>query len=162
MKKHSFEPIVNENSKVLILGSMPGDESLRTGQYYANPNNQFWKLISCESGLSNQSYSIKLEYLLKNGVAIWDVLQEAERSGSSDGNIKNDIPNDFYAFFRSFPNIKRILFNGTKAASKFKKYYPEYYNAYNCTTLSSSSAAPGKNVKPFVEKQKQWLNALSL
>lgn len=161
MKKQSFAPIVNKNSNVLILGTMPSDRSQETGQYYANPSNKFWLLVSEKADLSNQPYKAKYEYLLDHNIAIWDVLQEAERDGSSDGNIKNDKPNDFNLFFKQYPNIKHIFFNGTKAAMKFKRYFANLFISYDCMTLSSSSSAPGKNVKSLSEKQRQWFNALS-
>ncbi len=160
MKKHSFGPIVNEKATKLILGTMPGDKSLELKQYYANPTNQFWKLVLPEHHVY-KSYDYKCSYLLKNGIAIWDVLSCAIRINSSDANIMEEQPNDFDAFLNEYVNIRTIFFNGTKAEKLFKKYFIEYYNKYKCIRLDSSSASPGRYVKSYDEKKKLWTAALS-
>jgi hypoxanthine-DNA glycosylase len=136
---------------------MPSDESLRLGQYYANPSNQFWKLISPDFELHSKPYNIKCKYLLNQGIAIWDVFSEAIRDGSSDANIRNGKPNNFDTFFQKFPNIKYILFNGSTAEKAFKLFFPHYYNKFYCKRLDSSS---GAFAKKLAEKQKVWQEAL--
>lgn len=124
MKKFSFQPIVDENSKILILGTMPGNKSLKLNQYYANPRNQFWKIMAFLTGEDfSISYEAKIKLLLKNNIAIWDVLMHCEREGSLDVNISDEVPNDFKSLFEKYPNIKSILFNGAKAKALFQKYF---------------------------------------
>jgi hypoxanthine-DNA glycosylase len=123
MKKYSFPPVVDENSKILILGSMPGERSLQLNQYYGNPTNQFWKIISFITGDNfNTTYETKKILLLKNHIAVWDVLMHCEREGSMDANISDEVPNDFNSFFLNYPKIKSVFLNGNKAAQMFSKY----------------------------------------
>jgi hypoxanthine-DNA glycosylase len=123
MKRTSFPPIVDDNSKILILGSMPGERSLQLNQYYGNPTNQFWRIISFITGDNfNTTYEAKKLLLLKNHIAIWDVLMHCEREGSLDVNISDEVPNDFNAFFLKYPKIKSVFLNGNKAAQIFSRY----------------------------------------
>jgi hypoxanthine-DNA glycosylase len=123
MKKEGFTPLVDENTKVLILGTMPGDRSIRTGEYYANPTNQFWKIMFriFNSGATIFSYNDKTELLLKNRIGLWDVLYRANRTGSLDSNIHGEELNNFEQFFKDFPKIEAIIFNGQKPAAYFKE-----------------------------------------
>lgn len=157
MPKHSFAPIVDESCRALILGSMPGEESLRKQEYYGYPRNAFWRLISGD--LHERSYTEKCAYMLSRNIALWDVLASAERKGSLDSNIKNEVPNDFDKFLRQYPNIKHIFFNGGKAKSAFEKYFTDLYLEYDCTLLPSSSPA---YTLAFEEKRKVWHAALIL
>ena len=122
----SFAPIADLQSKVLILGTMPGKESLREKAYYAHHQNAFWKILFV---LFNHPYStdyqIRKEMLLKNGVALWDVLETCTRHTSLDADIRQEYPNDFLPFLSSHPNISRIFFNGKGAAGYFRKYFPD-------------------------------------
>jgi TDG/mug DNA glycosylase family protein len=122
---NSFEPIIDKNSLILILGTMPGPESIAKGEYYANPRNQFWKIIYHildEREPPPSSYRKRIKFLEENGIALWDVLESCERQGASDSKIKNGKPNDFQTLLRESPNLKRIFFNGKKAEHCFKKY----------------------------------------
>ena len=109
MVKHAFPPIVDENSKILILGTMPGEKSLQRNQYYAHKNNQFWKIIFIlfQQPLT-EHYDARKAILLKNHIALWDVLKACEGEGSSDKNIMNAVPNDFVSFYKRYPKIKKI------------------------------------------------------
>lgn len=143
-KCKSFSPSINKNSKILILGSMPGVKSLTEQQYYAHPQNRFWKLMAliCKNkNLQNSDYKTKLKILLKNGFALWDVIRSCDRSGSLDSDIKNEIPNDIKGLLYKYPNIKKIYLNGNKSYSAFKKYFPELLTEYNCTKMPSTSPA---------------------
>ncbi len=121
---HSFLPLAGHEPKILILGSMPGRESLRHNQYYANARNRFWRVISNVFKVQEPlSYEDKVKMLDDNGIALWDVLAYAEREGSLDYNIKNDTPNDIIGFLKTYPSIKIIGFNGQKAYSKFCEYF---------------------------------------
>jgi TDG/mug DNA glycosylase family protein len=110
-----FDPIVGKDARVVILGTLPGGESLRLGQYYADSGNAFWYIVQQLFGIAKGlSYDERVKGLIKNRIAIWDVLQRAARSGSQDGNIAegSEVANDFGAFFGAFPSIKDVFFNG--------------------------------------------------
>jgi len=152
MKKFSFSPIVDENSKILILGTMPGNKSLQLIQYYANPTNQFWKIISLITGGNfNTEYEIKKRVLLKYHIAIWDVLMHCEREGSLDVNISDEVPNDFKIFFSKYPNIKAVFFNGSKAADLFGKYNLASDDRIYITLPSTSSANTSMTLNKKIE-----------
>jgi len=121
--KKAFAAIVNKSCKVLILGTMPGEKSLELQQYYGNRGNQFWKLLfTIYNKEFTLDYTERLHLLKDNNIALWDVLQYCEREGSLDSNIKNEIPNDFKAFYKQYPNIKKVLFSSKNAAAYYTKY----------------------------------------
>jgi len=124
MRKISFPPIVNSDSRILILGTMPGEKSLHSKQYYANKSNQFWRIISfiTEEDILSRDYNSKISLLLKHKIAIWDVLMHCQREGSLDINISDEAPNDFTSFFYKYPNIIAVYFNGASAENMFAKY----------------------------------------
>ena len=143
----SFKPSIDKNSIVLILGSMPGVKSLEEQQYYAHPNNRFWKLMGmfCNTtNLQDINYQEKLQILLNYKFALWDVIESCNREGSLDIDIKNEIPNNISDLLKQYPNIKGIILNGGKAYSAFKKYFPELLKYYKCYKLPSSSPANAK------------------
>lgn len=155
----SFEPIIDEQSKVLILGTMPSLESLSKMQYYANPRNQFWQIIySIFKYKIHCSYPRKVEFLKNKRIALWDVLATCNRMGSLDSNIRDAKPNDLLSLFRHYKEIKLIVFNGLKAQELFKKYF---YNTFDYTIdfvrLPSTSPTPGKYIKHIDEKIKEWM-----
>ena len=123
---------------------MPGVKSLDEQQYYAHPQNRFWKLMGkfCKvNNLSDAKYQNKLKILLKNKIALWDVLQSCKRNDSLDFNIKNEVPNNIRELLRDFLNIKIICLNGNKSYSDFKKYFPDLLDKYQCYKLPSTSPA---------------------
>lgn len=120
----SFAPLVEENSKILILGSMPGRKSLAMQEYYAHPQNRFWKLLAQLLGEEPpQSYAAKTAMLARHHIALWDTLAYCEREGSLDSDIKNEQPNDILKLLAEKKNILAIFCNGGKAAAAFKKYF---------------------------------------
>lgn len=139
----SFKPSIDENSKILILGSMPGIKSLEEQQYYAHPQNRFWKVIGkcCKyENLYKLNYSDKLKILLDNKLALWDVIKSCNRIGSLDSNIQNEKPNNILRLLKDY-NIEKICLNGNKSYSAFKKYFPEILQQYKCYKLPSTSPA---------------------
>ncbi|WP_343614849.1 DNA-deoxyinosine glycosylase [Flavobacterium sp.] len=154
MKSFSFSPISSPNSNILILGTMPGTKSLELNQYYGHSQNNFWKfLFTIFNEDFSTDYDIRKKLLLKNNVALWDVLQYCDRVGSLDSAIKNEIANDFETFLKNHPNIKTILFNGQKAAAFFKKYV-HLQKEYNLITLPSTS--PANASKTYKSKLEEW------
>ena len=154
MKKYSFPPISNPDATILILGTMPGAQSLAASQYYGNPRNAFWKILFT---LCNTPFSIDYEQrkniILENRIALWDVLEVCVRPGSLDSAIEQEVPNDFNSFLKSHPNIRHIYFNGQKAASYFKQYI-KLEKEYNLVTLPSTS--PANAGKSFDQKLQEW------
>jgi hypoxanthine-DNA glycosylase len=122
----SFAPIADLRSKILILGTIPGKESLKKQAYYAHPQNAFWKIIFALYDVSfSTDHEVRREVLLQNGIALWDVLQSCHRASSLDNDIKMERPNDLRAFLSHHPNISQIFFNGKGSAVYFKKYFPD-------------------------------------
>lgn len=119
-----FPPVVDDHARVLILGSFPSAQSLSVGQYYANPRNAFWPIVSELFGIgANVSYDSRLAALRSHGVALWDVLHQCHRVGSADSAIgpKTLVVNNFVSFFADYPTIARVYFNGAKAADLYRR-----------------------------------------
>lgn len=143
----SFKPSIDNNSKILILGSMPGVKSLKEQQYYAHPQNRFWKVLGqiCNvNTLQELDYSQKLTILLQNNIALWDTIKSCKREGSLDSDIQNEIPNNIKKLLKKYPNIENICLNGNKSYSAFKKYFPDLLQKYNCYRMPSTSPANAK------------------
>ncbi|MDR3630603.1 MAG: DNA-deoxyinosine glycosylase [Desulfocapsaceae bacterium] len=119
-----FPPLVSAEARILILGSFPGDASLQRREYYAHPRNAFWSIVQTllrlEDGLS---YVERGQALVSHGIALWDVLSTCERKGSLDSSIddRTIIVNDFRQFFRQYPGIGWVFFNGMKAEREYQK-----------------------------------------
>ena len=145
MKKcKSFKPSIDEHSTVLILGSMPGVKSLEEQQYYAHPQNRFWKVMASicnEPKLYEFAYDLKLKTLLNSNIALWDTIKSCKREGSLDSDIQNETPNDIKGLLKNYSNIKTICLNGNKSYSAFKKYFPDLLEKYNCHKMPSTSPA---------------------
>lgn len=147
MKCNSFLPQIDENSKILILGSMPGVKSLEEQEYYAHPQNRFWKLMGLlcnKENLHECSYKERIQVLLKNNYALWDVLKYCDREGSLDSAIKNERPNSISSLLKKYNNIETIYLNGNKAYSAFKKHFPNQMKKYRCYKMPSTSPANAK------------------
>jgi len=121
--KKAFEPIVSPDSKILILGTMPGEKSLLLQEYYGNKGNQFWRLLfSVYNFEPETNYLDKIKFLKEKNIALWDVLQYCEREGSLDSNIKNEVANDFKSFYSKYPLINKVFFSSKNAAAYYNKY----------------------------------------
>lgn len=157
----SFLPSINNESEIMILGSIPGVKSLEEEQYYAHPQNRFWKLMGLLCNVENLQdfdYQEKLQTLLKNKIALWDVIQSCERNGSLDSNIQNEISNNIPDLLKQYSNIKIICLNGNKAYSAFKKHFPELLKHYKCYKMQSTSPA---NARYKLEDLfKEWQQAV--
>lgn len=122
MRINSFPPIISKDSKILILGSVPGAKSLEMKQYYAHPQNKFWDIIfSLTNEKPTKDYSEKIEILKRHTIALWDVIDSCERSGSADSEIRNEINNDVKMLLKKFPQIKAVFCNGQKSFRNLNK-----------------------------------------
>ena len=122
--KFSFNPISNKNSTVLILGFMPGEQSLALQQYYAHPQNKFWKVIATITNSDiTITYADKEKLLFQNNIALWDIIKYANREGSLDSAIKNEQPNNISDFIIKHKKLETICFNGKKAEALYRKYF---------------------------------------
>ncbi len=164
-KVESFPPIVDASATILILGSMPGVESLRAQQYYAHPRNAFWKIMRRVLGFpESATYVERTEALKRNGIALWDVMQSCERSGSLDSNIDRQSiePNDFVSLFREYRRIRCILFNGLAAETAYRKHVlPRLTDAArDISMLRLPSTSPAMARLSFEEKLDIWSRAI--
>jgi len=147
----------------LILGSLPGAESLAKQQYYAKTQNSFWKIMGELAGaFPALPYEERLERLKAHGIAVWDVCAAADRVGSLDSAIKAPKPNDFAGFFAAHAAIERICFNGQPAGKLFDRLarpaLPEAIALLPRVVLPSTS--PAHAGMPFEEKLARWRAAL--
>lgn len=151
MLKRSFLPIVNANTKTLILGSLPGDRSLEQNEYYAHPQNRFWKVIRHLYNSPNTTdYIDKVNLLLDNGIGLWDVCAEASRPGSMDLAIKDEHPNPIIALLEENPAIKLVVFNGQKAYNLYLKYFEKKENVQYLCLPSTSPANAKTNLEQLI------------
>ncbi len=141
--KHEFEPVFDEKSRVLILGTMPSVKSREVGFYYSHPMNRFWKVLSsvlgeCEPVTNDE----KKKMVINHGIALWDVLQSCTIEGSSDSSIRNPIVNDIGSLLQK-SNIVYIITTGKKAHELYGRYcYPKLLMEDIC--LPSTSPANGR------------------
>lgn len=126
--EHPFLPICDKNSKILILGSFPSVKSRENSFYYGHPQNRFWKIIA---KIFEQDVVVtieqKKELLLRNNIAIWDILKSCEIEGSADLSIKEPVVNDIKKVIEN-SNINKICFNGNTAYNLYKKYAKQELN----------------------------------
>lgn len=154
-RKRCFDPVVNLDTRLLILGSLPGEKSLAHSQYYAHPQNRFWMLLGEVLGaeLKSLSYEDRLATLLAHGVGLWDVVAQAQRSGSLDSNIRERDDNDLVALIAGLPHLDTIAFNGGTAARLGLKVLGEHAQRYRIVSLPSSSPA---YTLAYEAKLQQW------
>lgn len=160
-RKRCFAPVIDAGTRLLVLGSLPGEKSLQAQQYYANPHNQFWALMSDVTGceLVPLDYASRLAALLGRGVGLWDVVAEAHRKGSLDSNLKERADNDLHGLLSQYPNIMAIAFNGKTAGRLGIKVLGARAASYRIMELPSSSPA---YTLPYADKASQWLALRSL
>ena len=185
---HGFPPVENASARILILGSMPGEASLRADQYYAHPQNLFWRILgeilgypndarlqrlSAEdspgsalptnaSSLRDAPYAEKLRLLRSADIALWDVLASCHRKGSLDSDIVREtlLANDFAAFFACHQRIERVLFNGAKAEECFRRYVAPPLDMRSIECLSLPSTSPANASIPYARKLAAWREGL--
>ncbi len=150
----SFLPIIGNNPKVLILGTLPSKKSLELQQYYGHSRNAFWKILFSLFGKEfSSNYNNRKSLVIENNIAIWDVCYTAIRKGSLDSAIREESPNKIDELILENPLISTITFNGQKAAKLYEKHFPKFDNINYITQLSTSPA----NAKfSFEEKLEDW------
>lgn len=152
--KQAFPPLVNQNSRILILGTMPGEKSLELQEYYGNKGNSFWKLLfTLFNRPLPKEYIEKKQLLEENNIALWDVLAYCERTGSLDSNIKNEKANDFESFYKQYPNIKHVFFSSKNASNFYDKYVGRKKDLRYSILPSPSGANASKS---FLQKLEEW------
>jgi double-stranded uracil-DNA glycosylase len=156
-----FPPIAGRDAHTLILGSLPGQKSLREQQYYAHPQNAFWKIVLQLFGSPSPApYKQRVKILTDHGIALWDVLAAAERPGSLDSSIVHASAraNDFESFFRAHPHIRRVFFNGRKAEELYRRFalpsLPDDIQELRYECLPSTS--PAHAGMTFARKLDSW------
>lgn len=142
-RKRSFPPSAYPGAKVLILGSMPGEESLRRQEYYAFPQNAFWRIMGELFGFARElPYRERLRLLGEKGVALWDVLESCDRTGSLDTKITDPVPNDIAGLVDRIPTITHIFCNGSASFNFLKRYHaPLFRRGLKIERLPSTSPA---------------------
>ena len=150
----SFAPIIYSNTKILVLGSLPGKKSLELREYYGHPRNRLWKILAHLTGNEiPKNYERKKEFLFKNNIGLWDLAHSAYRQGSLDSNIKKENPNDIEDLLESYETIKVIGFNGKKSEKMFYKYFTEKLGIKYVPLPSTSPANMAIN---FEEMCSRW------
>ncbi|MEI6207033.1 MAG: DNA-deoxyinosine glycosylase [Desulfuromonadales bacterium] len=159
MTKEGFDPIVGKTAKILILGSFPGEESLKQKQYYAHPRNVFWDMIAaiCDTGKIDD-YEQRCDIARREGIAIWDVLKSCEREGSLDGRIRRGsiVINDYSRFFSEY-SVNAIFFNGQKAAMLFQQHVAPSILPYQPQLVILPSTSPAHAALSKQQKLERWL-----
>ena len=155
----SFAPIADASARVLILGSMPGIESLRAGQYYAHPRNTFWRIMGELVGASpDMPYTARTRRLKKTGIAVWDVLAACAREGSLDSAIdeRSIIANDLVSFLAQRPGIRHVFFNGATAERCFRVHVQPALEAGALKLLRLPSTSPAHAARSYADKLRAW------
>lgn len=161
---HSFAPIVDERSRVLILGSMPGIASLRAQQYYAHPHNLFWPILAKLVDLDAAApYAERTARLLAAELAVWDVLKSCTRSSSLDSDIddKTLVVNEVVPLLIAHPRLRTVVCNGGKAARVFARHIAPALPADVVVDVHAvPSTSPANASIPYREKLAAWRRAL--
>jgi len=153
-RKHGLPPIAHVSARVLVLGSLPGDASLAAAQYYAHPQNSFWRLMGEVVGapLAGIAYADRLGALEAAGVALWDTIASARRPGSLDSAIADGTPADLAALVRRLPGLRAVGFNGQLAARHGTAALA--HSGLALVALPSSSPA---HTMAFADKRAAWM-----
>ncbi len=154
LRKQSFAPAVRPDTRLLILGSLPGESSLAAGQYYAHPRNLFWRLMEgvIDAELVSREYPDRLATLLAHKVGLWDSVQSATRKGSLDADMRDIEATDLAALAARLPDLVAVAFNG-RASEKAGR--PQLADSA-LTLVALPSSSPAHASMGFAEKARQW------
>ncbi len=159
----SFPPVVGDDPRVLILGSMPGVRSLCAGEYYAHPRNGFWPIMGQLLGFDPAiPYTRRLALLTDAGVALWDVLQSCDRPGSADSAIApgSRVANDIAGLLRRHPAIRLVVFNGAEAEKSYRRYVVPRLPSEGPAVARLPSTSPAYAALSLTRKQAAWAQAI--
>ncbi|WP_129791129.1 DNA-deoxyinosine glycosylase [Sphingosinicella sp. CPCC 101087] len=153
--QHCFAPVIRPDTRLLLLGSLPGAVSLAQSRYYAHPRNQFWRLLEAviERPLTPLAYEARLVTLLDSGVGLWDTVAAATRRGSLDADIRLHTASDLVALDKTLPHLRAIGFNGGTSARIGRAQLGET-SGLDLIDLPSSSPA---YTLPFERKLERWM-----
>lgn len=153
-RRIGFDPVVDADTRLLILGSLPGDASLKAARYYAHPRNAFWRLLGGVLGedLEALAYEARLERLKARRIGLWDVIASAERSGSLDAAIRSPEAADLRGLVATLPNLRAVAFNGGLAARLGRRILADQADLMLLDLPSSSPA----HARPLAEKAARW------
>jgi len=153
-RKLAFDPVLGAGTRLLILGSLPGDASLRAGEYYAHPRNAFWRLVGGVIGrdLGALPYDERLAALQAAGIGLWDVVAHAERPGSLDAAIRRPEAADLRGLVATLPALRAVAFNGATAARLGRVVLA---GATDLALIDLPSSSPA-HARPFEEKAAAW------
>jgi TDG/mug DNA glycosylase family protein len=156
-KKFGLKPVLDKNTKILILGSLPSDISIEKQEYYANKINDFWRILSSvfDIDLINLNYVDKIIFLKLNSIGLWDIFETSIREGSMDKDMKENILNNFNNILDICPKLEKIIFNGALSFKSSNKL--EFLNVELIHLPSSSGANRRNNVERF----ETWKNKLN-
>ena len=152
-----FPAIARADARILILGSLPGQRSLNANQYYAHPQNAFWKIMG-EIANARGNYDERCDALMDAKIALWDVLASSIRPGSMDADIQGEtaIANDFSAFLSDHETIEMICFNGQKAAQMFTRMVQPGLDNKQLRFALLPSTSPAYASMSYVDKLAKW------
>jgi hypoxanthine-DNA glycosylase len=152
--KRSFPPIVDARARILVLGTLPGEESLRRREYYAHPRNLFWPIVFGLFGANPaRDYAERLAFVMAQGIALWDVCELGERAASADSAIRRERPNAIDRLLEAHPMIRAIAFNGTTARRLYDRHFARRADlAY----LALPSTSPAHARLDFATKLAHW------
>jgi double-stranded uracil-DNA glycosylase len=152
--KSSFPPVVDTQARVLVLGTLPGEESLRRGEYYAHPRNLFWPIIFALFGEPPASnYAQRLAFLMAHRIAVWDVCELGEREASADSTIRLERPNAIGRLLDQHPLIRAVAFNGTTARRLYDRHFAR---RAALTYFALPSTSPAHATIDFAAKLARW------
>ena len=156
-RKTAFAPVVDAGTRILILGSLPGELSLAACRYYANPRNRFWHLVGDvidQPDLPELDYDARLTALLAAGIGLWDAAASAERTGSLDSAIRHVQPAALAELVQTLPLLQAIAFNGRTSAGIAR---PQLDDA-GCSLIDLPSSSPAHAAMPYAQKLQAWLH----
>lgn len=160
MTSNGFLSTADPGTRVLVLGTLPGQVSLQRQQYYAQPQNAFWKIMGALVGAGLElTYDARIQRLKDHGIALWDVCASAHRPGSLDASIAGHtiVANPFDEFFDAHPGIRMVCFNGAKAEALYRRHVvPNLTSARNITYVTLPSTSPANAGMPFAQKLARW------